>query len=122
MCAARHDPGTFEFVARMGRLTMETDDDEEESKNRVPLSFITPALPPRQEKPGRSQRACKSVDLPGEFQNGEDTHKQVKRQSSKESLGRIYESRKKVSQEHARKQEALTSPTSSQRTSKGPTT
>ncbi|XP_046544590.1 uncharacterized protein LOC124254783 isoform X1 [Haliotis rubra] len=133
MCAARHDPGRFEFVARMGRLTIGTDE-ENESTNRVPLSFIMPVLPPRQEKLGRSLRASKTVDLPGDYQCDEDTNRRAntsrtdtptsattfRRQSSEESLERICQSRKK--QDHARKikvQNVVPSPTSSQRTSNG---
>ncbi|XP_046544592.1 uncharacterized protein LOC124254783 isoform X2 [Haliotis rubra] len=119
MCAARHDPGRFEFVARMGRLTIGTDE-ENESTNRVPLSFIMPVLPPRQEKLGRSLRASKTVDLPGDYQCDEDTNRRFRRQSSEESLERICQSRKK--QDHARKikvQNVVPSPTSSQRTSNG---
>ncbi|XP_046364161.2 uncharacterized protein LOC124140564 isoform X2 [Haliotis rufescens] len=66
MCAAGNKPDTFEFVARMGRLSFVTDGDEKKEDSKVPLSFIIPTPPNRakgRDKLGRNQRAAKSVDI-----------------------------------------------------------
>ncbi|XP_071099432.1 uncharacterized protein [Haliotis cracherodii] len=129
MCAAGHKPDTFEFVARMGRFSFGTDGDEkeEDSKDKVPLSFIIPALPNRakgRERLGRNQRAAKSVDIDTDFDDGHirqgklssqsddfdnrrgkkgKSDQGLSRRSSDDILSRISERRKRHEQEVARK-------------------